>query len=170
MPGRLCDTTEGPPAQEPPARGSGLDPLTSGVRRGVGGRRRIPPCRGRDGAVVGDVEAVPAFPVPANCWSTPGVVQIGSRTAVFAAGANRHRVPSSVDFVDAVRVGWGRGMVPDLQAGDDVGAGRLVELAPDDAVEVVLHWQRWRVGTPVLERVSAALTQYAGAVLMPVPG
>lgn len=78
-----------------------------------------------------------------------------------------HRVPSSADFVDAVRLGWGWGMVPDLQAGDDVETGRLVELVAGDSVEVTLHWQRWTLGGQALEQVSAALTTYAATVLAP---
>ena len=77
-----------------------------------------------------------------------------------------HRVPSSADFVDAVRLGWGWGMVPDLQAGADVAGGRLVELVAGEAVDVALHWQRWRDGGEALDRVTSAVTAYAAAVLV----
>ena len=64
-----------------------------------------------------------------------------------------HHVPASTEFVTAVRLGWGWGMVPDLQ---DV-EGDLVELGEDGAVDVVLHWQQWRLRSPSLDRVAAAV-------------
>lgn len=92
------------------------------------------------------------------------------RHAPGAAPPPAHRVPSSADFVDAVRLGWGWGMVPDLQAGDDLDRGRLVEVAPGDAVDVVLHWQRWRAGGAALDRVTAALAGHAAHALVTGPG
>ncbi|GAB2909062.1 LysR family transcriptional regulator ArgP [Rhodococcus aerolatus] len=88
------------------------------------------------------------------------------RHGAGAAAPPTHRVPSSADFVDAVRLGWGWGMVPDLQAGDDLDRGRLVELVPGDAADVVLHWQRWRDGGAALDRVTEALTTSAAAALV----
>ncbi len=78
-----------------------------------------------------------------------------------------HRVPSAADFVDAIRRGWGWGMVPDLQAGDDVETGRLVELVPGDTIDVVLHWQRWRASGTALDQVTAAPTTHAARTLTP---
>ena len=72
----------------------------------------------------------------------------------------QHFVPSSSDFVRAVRLGLGWGMVPDLQRvpEDDV---RLVELDPAGGVDVVLYWQQWRLRSPSLDRVAAALVTAA---------
>lgn len=89
------------------------------------------------------------------------------RHAPGAMAPTEHRVPSSADFVDAVRLGWGWGMVPDLQAGNDVETGRLVELVPDATIDVVLHWQRWRAGGTALDQVTAALTAHAARTLVP---
>ena len=68
----------------------------------------------------------------------------------------QHFVPSSADYVSAVRLGLGWGMVPDLQRtpADDE---RLVELDPAGGVDVVLYWQQWRLRSPSLDRVAAAL-------------
>ena len=68
----------------------------------------------------------------------------------------QHFVPSSADFVGAVRLGLGWGMVPDLQRtpADD---GHLVELDPAGTVDVELYWQQWRLRSPSLDRVAAAL-------------
>ena len=70
----------------------------------------------------------------------------------------RRWCPSSTDFVQAIALGMGWGMVPDLQrpAGPE-----LVELEPGAEVDVALHLQRWRIDTPSLDRLAAAIV--AGA-------
>jgi LysR family transcriptional regulator (chromosome initiation inhibitor) len=72
----------------------------------------------------------------------------------------QHFVPSSADYVDAVRLGFGWGMVPDLQRTPE-DDGHLVELDPGAGVDVVLHWQQWRLRSPSLDRVAAALLEAA---------
>ncbi|WP_164702330.1 LysR family transcriptional regulator ArgP [Modestobacter sp. KNN46-3] len=74
-----------------------------------------------------------------------------------------HFVPSSADFLTAVRLGMGWGMVPDLQDID----GDLTVLDPDGAVDVVLHWQQWRLRSPSLDRVADAVLAAARRVLDP---
>lgn len=74
----------------------------------------------------------------------------------------RHYVPGSWAFAEAVRLGLGWGMVPDLQCSDDDG---LVELDPDGAVDVHLHWQQWRLRSATVERVAAAVQAQAAIAL-----
>ncbi|MEU7059491.1 LysR family transcriptional regulator ArgP [Streptomyces sp. NPDC046197] len=84
------------------------------------------------------------------------------------AGAARHYVPTSEGFVDAVAAGLGWGMVPEVQAGPLLRAGRLVRLAPDRAdgsVDVPLYWQQWRLDSPVLATVAEAVTAAAAQSL-----
>ena len=57
----------------------------------------------------------------------------------------RHHVPGSTAFAEAVRLGLGWGMVPDLQTLED---GGLVELDPKGAIDVSLYWQQWRLSSP----------------------
>jgi LysR family transcriptional regulator (chromosome initiation inhibitor) len=64
-----------------------------------------------------------------------------------------HHVPASADYVTAVRLGFGWGMVPAQQE----PPGELVELDPDGAVDVVLYWQQWRLRSPSLDRVADAV-------------
>lgn len=77
-----------------------------------------------------------------------------------------HRVPASADFLTAVRLGFGWGMLPDLQLGPD--DADLVELAPGGVVDVALHWQQWKLRSPALDAVSAAVLAAARARLRPV--
>jgi LysR family transcriptional regulator (chromosome initiation inhibitor) len=76
----------------------------------------------------------------------------------------QHFVPSSADYVTAVRLGMGWGMVPDLQRTPEDDAG-LVELDPAGVVDVVLFWQQWRLRSPSLDRVADALLAAARAQL-----
>jgi LysR family transcriptional regulator (chromosome initiation inhibitor) len=68
-----------------------------------------------------------------------------------------HRVPTSADFHEAVRRGLGWAAIPEPQLRPDVAAGRLVELTRRDHVDVELHWQRWRLDSAVLTRLSDAV-------------
>jgi LysR family transcriptional regulator, chromosome initiation inhibitor len=71
-----------------------------------------------------------------------------------------HHVPASADFLAAVRLGMGWGMLPDLQvraAADDA----LVDIDPESAIDVVLHWQQWKLRSGPLDRVAAAVAAAA---------
>src|SRR3954447_8140694 len=80
-----------------------------------------------------------------------------------------HYVPASADYLAAVALGLGWGMLPDQQLTDQrlpdqqltdqqlPGGDGLVELAPDGAVHVVLHWQQWKLRSPSLDRVREAI-------------
>jgi LysR family transcriptional regulator (chromosome initiation inhibitor) len=88
-----------------------------------------------------------------------------------AAGTARHHVPTSEGFLATVAAGLGWGMVPQTQAEPLLRAGRLVHLAPERAVDVPLYWQRWKLDSPALAAVSAAVAETAARVLLePVTG
>lgn len=67
-------------------------------------------------------------------------------------------VPSSTDFVQAIGLGLGWGMVADLQRAT---GPELVELEPGAHVDIELHLQRWRVSTPSLDRLAQAVVDGA---------
>lgn len=77
----------------------------------------------------------------------------------------RHLVPSSESFVEAIAAGLGWGMVPEAQAGSRFRAGTLVELAPGRPVDVPLYWQQWKLDSPALTAVSAAVARAAATTL-----
>jgi LysR family transcriptional regulator (chromosome initiation inhibitor) len=72
-----------------------------------------------------------------------------------------HHVPASADYLCAVRLGFGWGMVPAQQE----PPGELVALDPGGAVDVVLYWQQWRLRSPSLDRVADAVGTAARAAL-----
>lgn len=86
-----------------------------------------------------------------------------------AHGAGRppvvHRVPSSGDFLAAVRSGLGWGMVPAPHFAECEAAGDLVRLPGSSAFGLELHWQRWRLESAALEALSAAVRRAAAGSL-----
>ncbi|MGY1701082.1 LysR family transcriptional regulator ArgP [Geodermatophilus sp. SYSU D00766] len=72
-----------------------------------------------------------------------------------------HHVPASADYVTAIRLGFGWGMLPAQQE----PPGELVDLDPAGAVDVVLHWQQWKLRSPTLDRVAAAVLAAARRTL-----
>ncbi|MGY1725109.1 LysR family transcriptional regulator ArgP [Blastococcus sp. SYSU DS0533] len=77
-----------------------------------------------------------------------------------------HHVPSSADFLTAVALGLGWGMLPELQLGAGTGgSGAVRPFDPAGAVDVHLHWQQWRLDSAPLDRVADALVRSARARL-----
>jgi LysR family transcriptional regulator (chromosome initiation inhibitor) len=69
-----------------------------------------------------------------------------------------HRIPATADFLRAVQLGFGWGLVPELQiaALPADAADALVVLA-DDRFDVPLYWQQWSLDTASLSALSAAV-------------
>ncbi len=86
---------------------------------------------------------------------------LASRLGVSPEGAPRHHVPDSWRFVDFVLAGAGYGLVPRLQAGEHLRAGRLVDLAPEAPLPVPLFWHCWNVPSRLLDDLGAALGRAA---------
>ncbi|UWE13736.1 LysR family transcriptional regulator ArgP [Actinacidiphila bryophytorum] len=82
-------------------------------------------------------------------------------------GQPRTYVPASESFVAAVAAGLGWGMVPEAQAEPHCSAGALADLAEDRAMDVPLYWQQWKLDSPPLAALAAAVTRAAAAALAP---
>jgi LysR family transcriptional regulator (chromosome initiation inhibitor) len=80
-----------------------------------------------------------------------------------------HQVPSSADFYEAVRLGLGWALVPELQAGEDLRTGRLRRLSRD-VTDVPLYWQRWRLDSAMLAELTSAVRSAARVTLRPGTG
>ena len=78
-----------------------------------------------------------------------------------------HRVPSTEGFVLAVLAGLGWGMLSELQLADRQLRAGVVLLEPRAVVDVPLHWQRWKVGSPTLDRLSELVLSGARTSLLP---
>jgi LysR family transcriptional regulator (chromosome initiation inhibitor) len=73
----------------------------------------------------------------------------------------RHYVPAAHEFGEAIRLGMGWGLLPEIEIGDDLEQRTLTTLAPKSFVDVPLHWQQWRYGSTVLDGVAAAIQDAA---------
>lgn len=77
-----------------------------------------------------------------------------------------HLVPASTQYVEAVRLGFGWGMVPDLQrVGWTAADAVLLSEADTDSEDVALFWQQWSLRTPSLDRVAAAIRAASAQIL-----
>lgn len=72
-----------------------------------------------------------------------------------------HRVPTSADFLAAVSAGLGWGMIPEPQFAPCTAGGQLVRLPGAKAVDISLHWQRWRLESQALDALSASVRRAA---------
>ncbi len=89
--------------------------------------------------------------------------------ARFTAEAIRpptHYIPSANGFVEVAKRGLGWGMMPELHVSRALSAGELVEIAPGHHLDVPLYWHRWRLASPALDALSAAVRS-AGKALRP---
>ncbi len=77
-----------------------------------------------------------------------------------------HYIGSSEPFLKAIELGLGYGMLPDLQAGALLAAGKLIDLAPATPTDVALYWHAWRVQSPKLDLLSRQVVATARRVLL----
>ena len=79
----------------------------------------------------------------------------------------RHTLPSSQAFVVATLAGMGWGLHPQALIGSWLEEGALVELVPDEPLDVPLHWQQARAASAVLDGLTQRLVAAAGQALLP---
>ncbi|HEX3815468.1 MAG TPA: LysR family transcriptional regulator ArgP [Mycobacteriales bacterium] len=78
----------------------------------------------------------------------------------------RSHIPGSADFVEAVRLGLGWGMIADQQLASYAHRhGEFVDLDPATSLDVRLFWQQWRLHSAALQRVAAAVRSAAAESL-----
>ena len=86
---------------------------------------------------------------------------------VAADAPPAHTVPASTQFSEAVRLGYGWGMLPDLEArgwtGVDLSTVPGSVLGP---VDVTLYWQQWALHTTSLDAVADAVRAGAAGSLL----
>ncbi len=71
-----------------------------------------------------------------------------------------HLCPSSEGFKQAMLAGLGFGLLPELQLGEALHSGELVDLMPGHYVDVPLYWHYWQSESPQLQ----ALRQHVKSV------
>ncbi|MBJ7416829.1 MAG: ArgP/LysG family DNA-binding transcriptional regulator, partial [Niveispirillum sp.] len=89
------------------------------------------------------------------------------RRAGMEGAVPTHWLPSSQAFIDAALAGVGWGMNPLPLAVAHLAAGRLVEVLPGQGLDVPLFWQRSRMPSANLSRLTKAVQRAAAGVLIP---
>lgn len=111
-------------------------------------------------------------------WTRLPVLRFNAKDAMQAGLLDRvapgaqppwAQVPDSTAFALAVRAGLGWGMLPEVQIGDALNTGELVRLHRREHLDVTLHWQRWRVSSLPLDRLTGTL-RYAARYLRRAAG
>ncbi|GAA2494080.1 LysR family transcriptional regulator ArgP [Terrabacter carboxydivorans] len=102
---------------------------------------------------------------PLVCFNAKDDIQrrILDRHGVTAAPPT-HEVPDGGGFLTAVRSGLGWGALMTTQLAALLESGELVRLGSRDHVDVQLYWQRWRLPSTQLDRLSESLRTAAAAV------
>src|SRR5690606_12718608 len=77
----------------------------------------------------------------------------------------RHYVPSWAEFAREVTLSMGGGLLPEADAEPLLASGAVSMREPAAHVDVALDWQRWRLPSPVLDRVSEAIIAAAAEAL-----
>lgn len=77
-----------------------------------------------------------------------------------------HRLASSHGFVDACLAGLGWGLNPEPLVAAHLSTGRLVEIIPDTALDVALHWQFARLTAAALAPLTRAIRMESAKVLV----
>jgi LysR family transcriptional regulator (chromosome initiation inhibitor) len=76
-----------------------------------------------------------------------------------------HTVPASDPYMQAIVLGLGWGMLPELQMRELQKRGTLVDVAPGKPTDVSLYWHAWKVQSPKMERLSGTLIKAARKLL-----
>lgn len=79
-----------------------------------------------------------------------------------------HYIPASSAFNEAVRLGLGWGMVPE-QILAEAKPGDFIDIGGGRHLDVALYWQSWRLRSPALSELTAAVTTGAAQWLRGTP-
>ena len=77
----------------------------------------------------------------------------------------QHTIPASEPYMQAIVLGLGWGMLPELQMRELHKCGALVDLAPQRPTDVALYWHAWKLQSPRMERLSRELVGEARRLL-----
>lgn len=78
-----------------------------------------------------------------------------------------HRIPSSHAFAQATRHGLGWGLNPESMIVEDLAQRKLIDLAPEQPLDVPLYWQMSRIMAPGIAPLTHAMKRFSKSVLLP---
>ncbi|KUI27561.1 LysR family transcriptional regulator [Mycobacterium sp. IS-1742] len=109
--------------------------------------------------------AATAAHAPSLAWNRDDALQDMLIRRAFRRAITRpvHYVPTAEGFGAAVRAGLGWGMYPEQLAAPDLADGAFVRVA-DVHLDVPLYWQCWKLDSPLVARLTAAVRSAAGGL------
>jgi LysR family transcriptional regulator, chromosome initiation inhibitor len=102
---------------------------------------------------------------PSLAWNRDDALQDGLVRKAFRRNITRpvHFVPTAEGFGAAVRAGLGWGMYPDSLAAPALEDGSFVRIA-DQHLDVPLYWQCWKLDSPMVKKITDAISSAAAAL------
>jgi LysR family transcriptional regulator (chromosome initiation inhibitor) len=104
-----------------------------------------------------------AATAPSLAWNRDDALQDMLVRKTFRRNVSRpvHYVPTADGFGAAVRAGLGWGMYPEQLAAPQLDDGAFVRIT-DVHLDVPLYWQCWKLDSPLVDAVTAAVRSAAG--------
>lgn len=102
---------------------------------------------------------------PSLAWNREDALQDALLRKVFRRVVQRpvHYVPTAEGFAAAVRAGLGWGMYPQQLVLADLASASLVQIC-DAHLDVPLHWQCWKLNSPLVDRITAEVRSAAASM------
>ncbi|MFZ6657411.1 HTH-type transcriptional regulator ArgP [Undibacterium sp. TJN19] len=72
-----------------------------------------------------------------------------------------HFIPATTPYNNAIVLGLGWGVIPEMMLNTLPGKDQLVRLLPEQPADVALYWHHWKVQTPRLARLTNTLIKQA---------
>ena len=107
--------------------------------------------------------AAAASGAPSLAWNRDDALQDRLLRRAFRRHVERpiHYVPTAEGFGAAVRAGLGWGMFPERLAAPELASGVFTRIS-DEHLDVPLFWQCWKLYSPTVDSVTAAVRSAAG--------
>lgn len=111
------------------------------------------------------VTAATMMTAPSLAWNHDDALQDMLVRKLFRRSIRRpvHYVPTAEGFRAATATGLGWSMYPERAAADPLADGTFVRIA-DAHLDVPLFWQCWKLDSPVIEAVTAAVHSAAATL------
>ena len=77
-----------------------------------------------------------------------------------------HFIPSASAFLEAIELGLGFGLVPEMQIQTQLASGKLIELIPEARTEIPLYWHHWKQQSMPLQQISQTILQQCQHILI----
>ncbi|MBN3002942.1 LysR family transcriptional regulator ArgP [Chromobacterium alkanivorans] len=81
-------------------------------------------------------------------------------TASYHGGFPYLTVPTPQGFVEITRQGLAYSLLPELMLDDDIAAGRLIDLFPQQHLDIPLYWHHWRVESALSQALADAMERH----------